>query len=73
MTKGDVLAAVAGGAKPAAAPAAAAIPNGVPTKALPAVNVPTGPNTLGERPEQRVPMSRLRARVAERLLQSQAT
>jgi 2-oxoglutarate dehydrogenase E2 component (dihydrolipoamide succinyltransferase) len=28
---------------------------------------------LGERPEQRVPMSRLRARVAERLLQSQAT
>jgi 2-oxoglutarate dehydrogenase E2 component (dihydrolipoamide succinyltransferase) len=28
---------------------------------------------LGERPEQRVPMSRLRARVAERLLQSQST
>ena len=28
---------------------------------------------LGDRPEQRVPMSRLRARVAERLLQSQAT
>ena len=31
-----------------------------------------GPN-LGDRPEQRVPMSRLRARVAERLLQSQST
>ncbi|HRH89859.1 MAG TPA: 2-oxoglutarate dehydrogenase complex dihydrolipoyllysine-residue succinyltransferase, partial [Rubrivivax sp.] len=29
--------------------------------------------SLGERPEQRVPMSRLRARVAERLLQSQAS
>jgi 2-oxoglutarate dehydrogenase E2 component (dihydrolipoamide succinyltransferase) len=28
---------------------------------------------LGERPEQRVPMSRLRARVAERLIQSQST
>ena len=28
---------------------------------------------LGERPEQRVPMSRLRARIAERLVQSQAT
>jgi 2-oxoglutarate dehydrogenase E2 component (dihydrolipoamide succinyltransferase) len=28
---------------------------------------------LGDRPEQRVPMSRLRARIAERLLESQAT
>ena len=75
VTKGDVLAAVAGGAKPAAAaaPAAPAIPTGVPTSSLPAVQAPSGPNTLGERPEQRVPMSRLRARVAERLLQSQAT
>jgi len=75
VTKGDVLAAVAGGAKPAAAAVAAApaIPTGVPTKALPAVQAPSVPNTLGERPEQRVPMSRLRARVAERLLQSQAT
>ena len=36
--------------------------------AAPAVAIP-----FGERPEQRVPMSRLRARVAERLLQSQAT
>ena len=75
VTKGDVLAAVASGAK-AAAPAVAAapaIPTGVPTKALPAVNAPTAPNNLGDRPEQRVPMSRLRARVAERLLQSQAT
>ena len=28
---------------------------------------------MGERHEQRVPMSRLRARIAERLLQSQST
>ena len=77
VTKGDVLGAVSSGVKPAgAAPVAAsapAIPTGVPTKALPSVSTPALPNTLGERPEQRVPMSRLRARVAERLLQSQAT
>ena len=78
VTKGDVLSAVAGGAKPAAAsalaaPAAPAIPTGVPSSSLPAVQAPSGPNSLGDRPEQRVPMSRLRARVAERLLQSQAT
>ena len=65
VTKGDVLAAVAGGAK------SAAIPTGVPTSSLPQVSAPA-PN-LGDRPEQRVPMTRLRARVAERLLQSQAT
>ncbi|MFX7945924.1 2-oxo acid dehydrogenase subunit E2, partial [Acinetobacter baumannii] len=29
--------------------------------------------SLGERPEQRVPMTRLRARIAERLVQSQST
>ncbi len=77
VTKGDVLQAVAGGtAAPApaatAAPAAKAIPTGVPASSLPAVQVPGLPN-LSDRPEQRVPMSRLRARVAERLLQSQAT
>jgi 2-oxoglutarate dehydrogenase E2 component (dihydrolipoamide succinyltransferase) len=72
VTKGDVLSAVATGAtKPAAAPAAA-IPTGVPTKALPQVSGPAAPD-LGDRPEQRVAMTRLRARVAERLLQSQAT
>ena len=68
VTKGDVLGAVAGGAK--AAPAAV-IPTGVPTSALPQAAAPA-PN-LGDRPEQRVPMTRLRARVAERLLQSQST
>jgi 2-oxoglutarate dehydrogenase E2 component (dihydrolipoamide succinyltransferase) len=72
VTKGDVLAAAsapAAPAKPAAAPVA--IPTGVPTKVLPQVSAPTV--DLGNRPEQRVPMSRLRARVAERLLQSQST
>jgi 2-oxoglutarate dehydrogenase E2 component (dihydrolipoamide succinyltransferase) len=41
------------------------------TPPLPQVSAPKV--DLGERPEQRVPMSRLRARVAERLLQSQST
>ena len=72
ITKGDVLQAVAQGSTRAApTPAAAAIPTGVPTTALPQIN--TLAPDLGDRPEQRVPMSRLRARVAERLLQSQAT
>ncbi|MFA4913452.1 MAG: 2-oxoglutarate dehydrogenase complex dihydrolipoyllysine-residue succinyltransferase [Burkholderiaceae bacterium] len=55
ITKGDALNASEGGAKPAAA-APASAPASV---------------SLDGRPEQRVPMSRLRARVAERLLQSQ--
>jgi 2-oxoglutarate dehydrogenase E2 component (dihydrolipoamide succinyltransferase) len=69
VTKGDVVNALESGAKPAAAAAhVAAAPA---PKALPAVNAPVGAK-LGDRPEQRVPMSRLRARVAERLLQSQS-
>ena len=67
VTKGDVLSAVAGGGQSTAA----VIPTGVPTKTLPQVAAPTV--DLGDRPEQRVPMTRLRARVAERLLQSQST
>jgi 2-oxoglutarate dehydrogenase E2 component (dihydrolipoamide succinyltransferase) len=67
VTKGDVLSAVAGGVQSTAA----VIPTGVPTKALPQVAAPSV--DFGERPEQRVPMTRLRARVAERLLQSQST
>ncbi|MBG6082642.1 2-oxoglutarate dehydrogenase E2 component (dihydrolipoamide succinyltransferase) [Rubrivivax gelatinosus] len=70
VTKGDVLGALAApkaaAPAPVAAPAAPAVAKPLPPVAAPAVN-------LGERPEQRVPMSRLRARVAERLLQSQAT
>ena len=70
VTKGDVLGAVAAGAKPAAAPVAAA-PAPAAKAPLPAVAAPPIAS-LGDRPEQRVPMSRLRARVAERLLQSQS-
>lgn len=72
VTKGDVIGALAGGA----AKAAVAAPVPAPAAARPAlqqVAAPAGPQDLGERPEQRVPMSRLRARIAERLLQSQST
>ena len=79
ITKGDALA--AGSVAPPAAPvpgAAAAsevkIPTGIPTSSLPEVKAPVDlKSMLAGRPEQRVPMSRLRQRVAERLLQSQAT
>ena len=70
VTKGDVLQAAesglnTGGAKTVAttAPAVAS------SRVMPAVDL----SDLGERPEQRVPMSRLRARIAERLVQSQST
>jgi 2-oxoglutarate dehydrogenase E2 component (dihydrolipoamide succinyltransferase) len=66
VTKGDVLGAVAAGTKPAVT----ITPAPAPKAPLPAVAAPTMP--MGDRPEQRVPMSRLRARIAERLLQSQA-
>ena len=65
VTKGDVINALNKPAAPAAAPAA-------PRASLPAVAAPVSID-LGDRPEQRVPMSRLRARIAERLLESQAT
>ena len=67
VTKGDVLAAVAAPKVAVSSP----IPTGAPVSALPQVAAPAP--ALGDRPEQRVPMSRLRARVAERLLQSQST
>jgi 2-oxoglutarate dehydrogenase E2 component (dihydrolipoamide succinyltransferase) len=83
VTKGDVLEALEGGvakasptptgpvaAPPAGRPAPAPAPAARP--ALPSVSAPAAAS-LGDRPEQRVPMSRLRARVAERLLQSQAS
>jgi 2-oxoglutarate dehydrogenase E2 component (dihydrolipoamide succinyltransferase) len=66
---------VTGAAKPATAAVAAVAP--APTfSAQPALPQPTMVNAdsiSANRIEQRVPMSRLRARVAERLLQSQAT
>ena len=61
VTKGDVLQA-------ASAPRQAA-PAALPQPPMP-VNVDA---MLANRPEQRVPMSRLRARIAERLVQSQST
>ena len=70
ITKGDVIAAVEAKAAPATA-APAPVPATKPATApiyAPPVNVP-----LGNRPEQRVPMTRLRMRVAERLVQSQST
>jgi len=66
VTKGDALSAIASGVKPTAV-----ISIGVTTTTLPQVSAPSV--QLGDRPEQRVPMTRLRARVSERLLQSQAT
>ena len=71
VTKGDVLAATAVGAIKSVA--VSAIPTGAPTVSLPKVASPVKAADLGDRPEQRVPMSRLRARIAERLLQSQST
>ena len=70
VTKGDVLAAVT--APKPAAPAAIAPAPVAAARLLPAVAAPVAPS-LGDRPEQRVPMSRLRARIAERLVQSQST
>ncbi len=70
VTKGDVINALsqpkpASSSVPAAAaPAARA--------ALPTVATPKSVD-LGDRPEQHVPMSRLRARIAERLIESQST
>ncbi|MDB5753808.1 MAG: dihydrolipoamide succinyltransferase [Massilia sp.] len=72
VTKGDVLSAIAGGVKPAA-PAALKVVASAPAKApLQQVAAPAIAS-LGDRPEERVPMSRLRARIAERLVQSQST
>ncbi len=69
VTKGDALAVVASAGKaPAIAPLAAPVNK----PALVQVASAQSPN-LGDRPEERVPMSRLRARIAERLIQSQST
>ena len=75
ILKGDVLAAAAARVAPAPAPAPA--PSPAPAvaarPALPQVPPPIDLSLLANRPEQRVPMSRLRQRVAERLVQSQST
>jgi len=65
VTKADVL----GATSPPAPEAPAAVKPSLPQPSAP-VSVE---QILGDRPEQRVPMSRLRARIAERLVQSQST
>ncbi|MFT3736909.1 MAG: 2-oxoglutarate dehydrogenase complex dihydrolipoyllysine-residue succinyltransferase [Rhodocyclaceae bacterium] len=75
VTKADAL----GAGKPAAPGSSATVSTVVPVvvgvgQPLPQPPAPVSvESVLADRPEQRVPMSRLRARVAERLLQSQAT
>ena len=84
ITKGDVIDAVAArtsgsadaegkgaaAASDARSPASSA---SVPAPQVAKAPVIAPPANLGGRPEQRVPMSRLRQRVAERLVQSQST
>ena len=70
ITKGDVVQAVTARAQPTAPAPQPAEPK--PPAPKPAPAVPTNASR-GARPEQRVPMSRLRARIAERLVQSQST
>ncbi|MDB5855161.1 MAG: sucB [Herminiimonas sp.] len=71
VTKGDVLSALQ---KPAAqAPAAAPAPAAAKPARPALAQVPSRAMDLGDRPEERVPMSRLRARIAERLVESQST
>ena len=71
VVKGDVLSAIS-------TPATKSVASKDPVTAASSISVPkvavsSKSDDLAGRPEQRVPMSRLRARVAERLLQSQST
>ncbi len=70
ITKADVIEQLVRGQAPAAPPATAAAPKPALASAPPPVSVD---KVLSGRPEERVPMSRLRARIAERLVQSQST
>jgi 2-oxoglutarate dehydrogenase E2 component (dihydrolipoamide succinyltransferase) len=60
VTKGDVIQHISGS-------------NTAPAKAAPAKAAPVALAPAGARSEQRVPMTRLRARIAERLIQAQST
>ncbi len=68
LTKGDVLAAIGAAAEPAPAPTPAPAPAPAPTSAP----APAAPSPEAGR-EERVPMTRLRKRIAERLKQAQNT
>src|SRR6185312_2633567 len=70
ITKEDVAGATRPSPAQAGQPQAAVAPSAKAPAPAPAVQSPA---SLGARPEQRVPMSRLRQRVAERLIQSQST
>lgn len=69
VTKGDALVAVSAKTVVPVVAAATAL---TAKPLLQQVVAPAAPK-LGDRPEERVPMSRLRARIAERLVQSQST
>jgi len=73
ITKGDVLAAQQAPAKAPPPPTQLAAAPTTAKAALPDVRAPVDLSMLAGRAEQRVPMSRLRQRVAERLVQSQST
>jgi 2-oxoglutarate dehydrogenase E2 component (dihydrolipoamide succinyltransferase) len=64
VSKGDVIQHMSSASKPQAGATAPA------AKQAPAVKLPA---PVGSRNEQRVPMTRLRARIAERLIQAQST
>ena len=74
VSKSDLVAAAS--AVPAAVPAPAPVApmlKAVPTAKQPAVTAPAPAAAPGARNERRVPMTRLRQRIAERLVQAQAT
>ncbi len=80
VTKGDVLQAIATDAEPSSPqPPPQPVPRPAPTPAPAPAQKPKPVEAhleaplMTDRPEQRVPMTRLRARIAERLLESQAT
>jgi 2-oxoglutarate dehydrogenase E2 component (dihydrolipoamide succinyltransferase) len=71
VSKSDVVNYLSTKEAAAPSPAAAAPPSSA-AKAAPAQFVPA-PSARGNRAEQHVPMTRLRARIAERMVQAQAT
>jgi 2-oxoglutarate dehydrogenase E2 component (dihydrolipoamide succinyltransferase) len=71
LTKGDVLAHLEKTPAPAAAPAAAPAPAGA--SPAPRPTTPVAPPAAAKEGEEVVPLSRLRKRIAERLVQAQHT
>ncbi len=71
-SKSDLVAAASGVPVPVPAPAPAVL-KAVPAAKQAAAAMPAPPAARGARSEKRVPMTRLRQRIAERLVQAQAT